>query len=206
MNNKKTEYFSFDADTFNCIFYNKETGEAFHFDSNTNSEDVINQTFILSKTVISEGESKANSMSNITENYNYCKDFRGNGVYLRKLLKPQEQVLLRFLADYMCYNDCVLRLHGSALGQVLSISQLAEMYEMDISNFRKLLARLQEKQCIVCHERNTIHDKDGNLISDNCITVNPFIYTRGLGVKQEIVSLYSNTVWARLPKSHKRDW
>ena len=202
---KNVRYYSFDGTQYACTVVDKETGEVVAAIDLENSDDIINQTFTLSTTIISEQQPNA-PVSTAVDNFSYCKDFRGNGLYFRQFLKPQEQVLLRFLADYISYNDCVLRYQGNTQGRILSVIELASLYQMELTSFRRTLNALRTKQCIIYHAKNTIHDRNNVLISEKCITVNPYIYSRGNGVTQEIIDLYKGTMWADLNRGYKREW
>ena len=79
----------------------------------------------------------------------FVRDFRGNGKLFRMLLTPQEIALLTFLTDYICYNDCILRINGNKKGNILTVENLADEYGMKYDAFRKLMTALRKKQIIV---------------------------------------------------------
>lgn len=129
----------------------------------------------------------------------FIRDFRGNGKLFRMLLTPQEIALLTFLSDYICYNDCILRVNGNKRGAILSVDDLSHEYGMNYDAFRKLMAALRKKQVIDYHDKNTV-DTTSGIIDKRCITFNPFVKCRGKKVDNYIIEHYSPTLWAEVKR------
>ena len=135
----------------------------------------------------------------------FVRDFRGNGKLFRMLLTPQEIALLTFLTDYICYNDCILRVGGNRKGNILTVENLADEYGMKYDAFRKLMATLRKKQIIDYHDKNTVETTKG-IIDKRCITFNPFVKCRGKKVDNYIIEHYSSTLWAEIKRQKTKEF
>ena len=135
----------------------------------------------------------------------FVRDFRGNGKLFRMLLTPQEIALLTFLTDYICYNDCILRVGGNRKGNILTVENLADEYGMKYDAFRKLMAALRKKQIIDYHDKNTVETTKG-IIDKRCITFNPFVKCRGKKVDDYIIDHYSSTLWAEVERQKTKNF
>ena len=135
----------------------------------------------------------------------FVRDFRGNGKLFRLLLTPQEIALLTFLTDYICYNDCVLRTNGNKKGNILTVENLADEYDMKYDAFRKLMTALRKKQIIDYHDKNTVETTKG-IIDKRCITFNPFVKCRGKKVDNYIIDHYSSTLWAEVERQKTKSF
>ena len=135
----------------------------------------------------------------------FVRDFRGNGKLFRLLLTPQEIALLTFLTDYICYNDCVLRTNGNKKGNILTVENLADEYDMKYDAFRKLMTALRKKQIIDYHDKNTVETTKG-ILDKRCITFNPFVKCRGKKVDNYIIDHYSSTLWAEVERQKTKSF
>ena len=135
----------------------------------------------------------------------FVRDFRGNGKLFRMLLTPQEIALLTFLTDYICYNDCILRVGGNRKGNILTVENLADEYGMNYDAFRKLMTSLRKKQVIDYHDKNTVETTKG-IIDKRCITFNPYIKCRGKKVDDYIIEHYSSTLWAEIKRQKTKEF
>ena len=167
-----------------------------------NKESVVN-TII---TVIQELEEEDNIMETIEFNNNcsFVKNFRGNGRLFRILLTPNEIAILMFLADYVSYNDCVLRRNGNNKADIMSVSLLAKEYNISLCSFQKVMASLNRKEIIKYHKSKTIHNYKGEIINKRSITLNPYIFCRGSRINSEIRDIYSNSLWAAIIRPSTR--
>lgn len=140
------------------------------------------------------------------ENENtFIRDFRGNGKLFRQLLKPQEIALLTFLTDYICYNDCILRVNGNKKAHILTVEELSNEYGMKYDAFRKLMLALRKKQVIDYHDKNTLDTTKG-IIPYRCITFNPYIKCRGKKVDDCIIEHYSSTIWGQINRQKTKEF
>ena len=126
------------------------------------------------------------------ENATFIKSFRGNGIMLNEKLTNSEIATVVFLTDFICYDDCVLRKNGDIRGNALSIQDLAELYNVKYNTFRKTMYSLRDKEVIGFH--STGDSENGN----RWITVNPFIFCRGIEISAWVIDFYSNTEWAKI--------
>ena len=135
----------------------------------------------------------------------FVRDFRGNGKLFRMLLTPQEIALLTFLTDYICYNDCILRVGGNRKGNILTVENLADEYGMKYDAFRKIMTSLRKKQIIDYHDKNIVETTKG-IIDKRCITFNPFVKCRGKKVDDYIIDHYSSTLWAEVERQKTKSF
>ena len=124
----------------------------------------------------------------------YIRNFRGNGVLFRELLTPQETQLALFLQDFVCYNDCILRKNGNKQALPLTIEDLYVLYGggLKFGTFRKQMGSLKKKEVIAY--RNSGIPELGNKM--RCITLNPYIFCRGMNVDKWISEYFSHSMWA----------
>ena len=130
-------------------------------------------------------------MSDIT----YVRSFRGNGVLFRNELTLQETSVTMFLQDFVCYDDCILRTNGSKNGNPLTIHQLADMYRVKFDTFRKTMRKKKKKEIIAYHNCGTVNNNSMKLI-----TLNPYIFCRGMNVDKWVVKYFSNSKWAKVQR------
>lgn len=132
------------------------------------------------------------------ETATFIKSFRGNGVMLKKYLTPIEIATVVFLTDFICYDDCVLRKNGDKRGKALSIQDLADLCETKYNTFRKTIYSLKDKEVIGFHETGEAEN------GTRWITVNPFIFCRGIEISIWVVDFYSNTMWAKIVREQQK--
>ena len=128
----------------------------------------------------------------------YIRNFRGNGVLFRELLTPQETQLALFLGDFVCYQDCILRKNGNKQALPLTIEDLYVLYGggLKFGTFRKQMGSLRKKEVIAYHNSGT--PELGNKM--RCITLNPYIFCRGMNVDKWISEYFSNSQWAKVTR------
>ena len=169
--------------------FNKETGEIHHSDS----DNIIYRKITVEELFEDSEEEKEDlrCMDDIT----YIRNFRGNGVLFRELLTPQETQLALFLGDFICYNDCILRKGGNKQsGHPLTVEELYVLYGggLKFGTFRKQMGSLRKKEVIAYHNSGT----PGLENKMRCITLNPYIFCRGMNVDKWIEEYFSNSKWA----------
>lgn len=127
----------------------------------------------------------------------YIRSFRGNGVLFRQLLTAEETQLALFLQDFVCYNDCILRTNGNKQGNPLTLDMLASMYGLKYDTFRKIMSSLKNKEVVAYHKSGSVSPEKNKM---KCITLNPYIFCRGMEVDKWISDYFSNSQWANFER------
>ena len=127
----------------------------------------------------------------------YIRSFRGNGVLFRQLLTAEETQLALFLQDFVCYNDCILRTNGNKQGNPLTLDMLASMYGLKYDTFRKIMSSLKNKEVVAYHKSGSASPEKNKM---KCITLNPYIFCRGMEVDKWISDYFSNSQWANFER------
>lgn len=127
----------------------------------------------------------------------YIRSFRGNGVLFRQLLTAEETQLALFLQDFVCYNDCILRANGNKQGNPLTLDMLASMYGLKYDTFRKIMSSLKNKEVVAYHKSGSASPEKNKM---KCITLNPYIFCRGMEVDKWISDYFSNSQWANFER------
>lgn len=129
--------------------------------------------------------------------YNYSKGQSFIKIYvevnaLRKELTQGEFCVAMSLADFVCYEDFILRKGGHHNGKILTTRDLAVEMDMGYDNLRKIITSLVKKNVIGVHKTGII---DGTNQPAKAITANPYIYSKGNNANKTILSLYENSKW-----------
>ena len=171
---------------------NTETGE-FHC---SDSETLVFRKITVEE-LFNEPEAEKKDLR-FMDDTTYIRNFRGNGVLFRELLTPQETQLALFLQDFVCYNDCILRKNGNKQALPLTIEDLYVLYGggLKFGTFRKQMGSLRKKEVIAYH--NSGIPELGNKM--RCITLNPYIFCRGMNVDKWISEYFSNSQWAKVTR------
>ena len=127
----------------------------------------------------------------------YIRRFRGNGVLFRQLLTAEETQLALFLQDFVCYNDCILRTNGNKQGNPLTLDMLSSMYGLKYDTFRKIMSSLKNKEVVAYHKSGSASPEKNKM---KCITLNPYIFCRGMEVDKWISDYFSNSQWANFER------
>ena len=127
----------------------------------------------------------------------YIRSFRGNGVLFRQLLTAEETQLALFLQDFVCYNDCILRTNGNKQGNPLTLDMLASMYGLKYDTFRKIMSSLKNKEVVAYHKSGSASPEKNKM---KCITLNPYLFCRGMEVDKWISDYFSNSQWANFER------
>lgn len=138
------------------------------------------------------------SMKYFMPDITFIKSFRGNGIMLDKKLTNSELAATVFLSDFICYNDCVLRKNGDKRGSALSIRDLAELRGVKYDSFRRTMYSLRDKEVIGFHDTG---DENGT----HWITVNPFIFCRGVKISVWVIDFYADTEWAKIERQRIKE-
>lgn len=171
---------------------NTETGEIHCSDS---------ETLVFRKITVEElfDEPEAEKEDlRFMDDTTYIRNFRSNGVLFRELLTPQETQLALFLQDFVCYNDCILRKNGNKQALPLTIEDLYVLYGggLKFGTFRKQMGSLRKKEVIAYHNSGIL--ELGNKM--RCITLNPYIFCRGMNVDKWISEYFSDSQWAKVTR------
>ena len=171
---------------------NTETGE-FHC---SDSETLVFRKITVEE-LFNEPEAEKEDLR-FMDDTTYIRNFRGNGVLFRELLTPQETQLALFLQDFVCYNDCILRKNGNKQALPLTIEDLYVLYGggLKFGTFRKQMGSLRKKEVIAYHNSGT-PELDNKM---RCITLNPYIFCRGMNVDKWISEYFSNSQWAKVTR------
>lgn len=169
-----------------------------HIDANTGEVicETKNCTFI-GDTESSPDEQKQQEYAqthiiNFNEGVDFVKLFKGVNT-LRKALTPSEFSVAISLADFVCYDDCVLRSGGHRNGRILSIKDLSELMSIEYSNLCKTIKTLIKKGVIGIHQTG---DKNDSSQIHKTITVNPYIFCRGKDISHTATTLFSESHWS----------
>lgn len=124
---------------------------------------------------------------------NYIHDFRKNDPFvklyigvneLRKVLSLSEFAVAISLADFICYDDCLIRKGGNNNGHLLTVKELADDMNIPYESLRKTMRSLKKKGIIGEHKTGCPEHI--------AITVNPNIYHKGVKVNETIAALFEN--------------
>ena len=185
---KKTVYLSEDYDVIDTT-----TGEL-----KSESGDTANLVMrkITVEELFEEPEIENNDVR-FMDDTTYIRSFRGNGVLFRQLLTAEETQLALFLQDFVCYNDCILRTNGNKQGNPLTLDMLASMYGLKYDTFRKIMSSLKNKEVVAYHKSGSASPEKNKM---KCITLNPYIFCRGMEVDKWISDYFSNSQWANFER------
>ena len=185
---KKTVYLSEDYDVIDTT-----TGEL-----KSESGDAANLVMrkITVEELFEEPEIENNEVR-FMDDTTYIRSFRGNGVLFRQLLTAEETQLALFLQDFVCYNDCILRTNGNKQGNPLTLDMLASMYGLKYDTFRKIMSSLNNKEVVAYHKSGSASPEKNKM---KCITLNPYIFCRGMEVDKWISDYFSNSQWANFER------
>lgn len=110
---------------------------------------------------------------------------------LRKQLTPNEFSVAISLADFICYEDCILRKGGHGNGKILDIKSLSEEMDIPYESLRKVIRSLLKKKVIAFFEIGDDKSKNSTI---KTIMVNPYIYTKGQHILAQVLTIFSDTV------------
>ena len=116
---------------------------------------------------------------------------------LRKYLTPGEFAITISLADFICYDDCILRKGGHKNGKVLTMKDLAEEMDLNYDYLRKTFSTLRKKGIISLYEIGNKNNSKDMKLSDipKGIVVNPHIFTKGTNLNKTILGMFSDSDW-----------
>lgn len=95
------------------------------------------------------------------------------------------------LADFVCYDDCIIRTGGHKNGRKLSIEDLSKLMDIPLSTLKRNLMNLNKKGVINYSKEGS---KENGYVGEQ-IVVNPWIYLRGKNVNATAVGLFERSQW-----------
>jgi len=113
---------------------------------------------------------------------------------LIKFLSNAEFTTMIALADFVCYNDCILRNHGIRNGKILDINSMSELLGIPYSTLTRNINSLIEKGVIAEVKTGTINPDETNK-STKCYLANPDIYLRGTCINTTVQAIFEKTGW-----------
>lgn len=163
-----------------------ETGEVIH----TTGEDEVIRISTTTEQKKTLKEKKKHYAKDFRKDEPYVKLYIGNLVKLKKYLTTAEFALAISLADFVSWEDCVLRYTDRASSHVVTQKELAMMLDMDYANLRRLMTSLIKKGIIGKHQSGQIfHDKEND--KSTVYTVNPYVYFKGKDINKTVLAFYN---------------
>lgn len=120
------------------------------------------------------------------------------GVFkLRKYLTPGEFSIAVSLADFICYEDCILRKGGHKNGKVMTMKDVAKEMELNYDYIKKTFSVLRKKGIISLFDMGNINNSKNVKINkiEKGIAVNPYIYTKGTNINSTILGMFTDSGW-----------
>ncbi len=124
-------------------------------------------------------------------NKNFVKLFDGVNELRIYLNNQGEFSTAMSLADFVCYDDCILRTGGHKNGKKLGIKDLADLMKIPEGTLKRNIMNLNKKGVINYSREGS--KKDGYVGEQ--IVVNPSIYLRGKNVNATAVGLFERSEW-----------
>lgn len=125
----------------------------------------------------------------------FMKLFISSAEKMYKELTPAEIVMVMRLAQFVSYTDCVLRKNGR--GEVMGVTDVAEVLELDKSYVYRIFGSLEKKGVIGHHVTGSIL-KEYSGRARKVYTVNPFIYCKGEYVNRAVYDYYRKSGWGHI--------
>lgn len=141
--------------------------------------------------IIHEKDKDDNTIYDFNKGKDFVKLYVGVN-NLRKYLTPNEFSIAISLADFVCYDDCILRKGGHHNGKIFTLQELSDEMDIPYNNLRRTINSLIKKGVIGIHKTGC-KDKPNAIVK--AITVNPYIYTKGTNVNKTILGLFENSNW-----------
>jgi len=95
------------------------------------------------------------------------------------------------LADFVCYDDAILRTGGHKNGKKLGIEDLSELMDIPYGTLKRNIMNLNRKGVINYSREGS--KKDGYV--GETIVVNPYIYLRGKHINSTALGLFERSNW-----------
>lgn len=102
------------------------------------------------------------------------------------------------LADYICYEDCILRYRGMRKGRILDAKTLSELMDIPYKTLCRHINSLMKKGIIAITK---VGNKDNPDELIEVYVANPNIYLRGCDVNKTALGLFEKSGW----NSYKQD-
>lgn len=134
---------------------------------------------------------------NFNEGKSFVKLYTGGLNILRQHLTPTEFVFAISLAEFVTWEDCVLRASSNGHSHIITAKELSELLDMDYNVVRRLIAALKKKGVIGKHDTGSIIDNSDIKIK-SVYTVNPYVFFKGINANRTVTAFYEHTGWREL--------
>jgi hypothetical protein len=114
---------------------------------------------------------------------------------LRRHLKPAEFVFAISLAEYVSYEDGILRKGGHGNGKFLTMEDLAQEMNVDYNVVRRIMPVLTKRGIVCKYEVGCVENPKLKVKGYVC---NPWIYMRGTAMNRTIIGLFEKSGWKQL--------
>lgn len=148
-------------------------------------------------------EEKAKKEYEETHIMNFNKDKKFVKLYtdglpiLKEHLTPTEFMFTILLAEFVTWEDCILRATSNGNSHVINAKEIAELLNMDYGVVRRLISALKRKGVIGKHETGSILP-NADIKANNVYTANPYIFFKGINVNSTVATFYQNSGWQQL--------
>ena len=121
----------------------------------------------------------------------FVKLYRSAQKKIRKELSTTESSVCYGLAEFISYKDNILRIDGRRM----TIKDLASVFGFKYETMRRIIKSLQ-KHGVVCSAK--VGNIENPEIETKCIIGNPYIYTNGTVLAENIYELFENSGWEKI--------
>lgn len=151
-------------------------------------KDTVTQIKVAKEIYLTEDE-KRFEQNNFRKDAPYIRLFVETGMILNDYFTSTEIAAIVLMTSYVCYDDCVLRHGRDHRGKPVTIKDLAERSHKSIDTFRKVMYSLRDKEAIGFHSTGTVNN------GSRWITINPYLFCRGMLVDNWVAEFYKNSRW-----------
>jgi hypothetical protein len=114
---------------------------------------------------------------------------------LRRNLKPTEFIFAISLAEFVSYNDGIIRKGGHGNGKFLTMEDLSKEMNLDYGVVRRIVPSLITKGIMCKYEVGSVENPKLKVKGYVC---NPWIYMRGIAMNRTIMGLFEKSGWREL--------
>lgn len=155
----------------------------------------------------SDDKKKKEFLENYEPNFNkgesFVKLYDKTLSVLRKNLKPTEAIFAVSLAEYVSYQDGILRRGGHGNGKFLDMKDLSVEMDIDYNVVRRIMSVLISKGIVCKYEVGCVENPKLKAKGYVC---NPWIFIRGNIANRTVMGLFENSGWRELlDKQNKRN-
>jgi hypothetical protein len=114
---------------------------------------------------------------------------------LRKNLKPAEFMFAISLAEYVSYEDGILRTGAHGNGKFLTMEDLSKEMDYDYNVVRRIMPVLVSKGIVCKFETGCVENPK---LKVKGYVANPWIFMRGVIMDRTIIGLFEKSNWREL--------